>query len=233
MKNVLALVTARQGSKGVRGKNVKLLGGRPLIAWSIEAARESPSVGRIVTSTDHQEIASVAKRWGSEVPFLRPHSLAGDASPHIETVSHALEWLENQEGYRPEYVLLLQPTSPLRTPEDIEAAIAIAGERDADGVVGVVEANHHPLLTHRITEEGTLSSFVPTETDYLRRQDLPTAYALNGAIYLNRREALLREQTFLPHRTYPYVMPPERSLEIDTPWDFSLVELVLRARVER
>ena len=232
MRELLALVTARGGSKGVPHKNMKLLQGKPLIAWSIEAAKESPSVGRIVTSTDDEEIAEVARGWGSEVPFRRPPELARDVSPHIQVVVHALEWLERYEGYRPEYVLLLQPTSPLRTTEDIEAAVAIAEARNADAVVGVEESPHHPFLVKRLAEDGTLADFVTTDMAYLRRQDLPMAYVVNGAIYLNRREPLLSEETFLPRQTYPYVMPQERSMDIDTPWDWFLVELVLRARCE-
>jgi CMP-N-acetylneuraminic acid synthetase len=233
LNDVLALITARRGSKGIPGKNVRQLGGKPLIAWSIEAAQESPSVGRIVTSTDSEEIAKVARQLGAEVPFLRPAELARDESTHIDVVAHCLEWLVEHEGYAPEYVLLLQPTSPLRTTADIEAASAIITEKDADAVIGVVEAPHHPFLLERIAEDGTLTAFTPSNGASLRRQDLPAAYAINGAIYLNRRESLLRERTFLPRGTYPYIMSPERSMDIDTPWDWFLVESVLEARDDR
>lgn len=228
--DVLGLVTARGGSKGLPGKNVVLLGGKPLIGWTIEAAQQSCAVGRIVVSTDDANIADVARQWGAEVPFLRPVELAGDSSPHIDVVCHALDWLELHEGYTPEYVLLLQPTSPLRTAEDIDAAALIAEERAADAVVGVETTHHHPFLVKRVAEDGTLDDFVTSDLAYLQRQVLPLAYFVNGAIFLNRRKALLADRTFFPARTYPYVMPAERSMQIDTPWDLFLMELIIAAK---
>ena len=161
---------------------------------------------------------------------MRPAELSGDDSPHISVVVHALQWLDSHEGYQPDYVLLLQPTSPLRTSEDIGAAICMAEEKSADGVVGVQEAHQHPYLVKRVTEDGTLADFIASPLAYPRRQDLPPACAVNGAIYLTRRQVLLAEQTFYPARTFPYVMPAERSLQIDDPWDFHLIELILEDR---
>ncbi len=229
MNDVLALVTARGGSKGVPGKNTKLLDGKPLLAWSIDAAKHSSSVARIVISTDGSEIAELGRQWGAEAPFIRPPELAADASSHIDVLVHAIEWFEANEGYRPEYVLTLQPTSPLRTAADIDAAYAIATAHGADAVVGVEETHHHPFLVRKIGPDGRLEEFMHTEIEYLRRQDLPAAYAVNGAIFLNRRESLLRDRTFEPSDAYPYVMPPERSLQIDTPWDWFLMEQVIDA----
>ena len=124
--------------------------------------------------------------------------------------------------------MLLQPTSPLRTTEDIDAAILIAKEHDATAVVSVSEMKQHPYLSRRILEDGTIAEFLSSDIAYLSRQALPTAYAINGAIYLNRRESILRDRTFLPSGTYPYVMPPERSVDIDTAWDLHLAELILK-----
>lgn len=230
MIDLLALVTARGGSKGVPRKNVKLLHGRPLIAWTIDAARATKAVPRVVVSTDDEEIARIAVECGAEVPFMRPEEHAGDGSSHIGVLVHAIEWFEANEGYRPEYILTMQPTSPLRTADDIEAACTIAETNDADAVVGVEETHIHPFLVRRIGSDGKLEEFVPTDAGYLRRQDLPPAYAVNGAIFLNRRESLLRDMTFEPKGTYPYVMPPDRSLQIDTPWDWLLIEHVLGAQ---
>lgn len=233
MVDVIGLITARGGSRGVPRKNVLPVGGRPLIAWTIAAARESRMLGRVIVSTDDAEIARVAREWQAEVPFMRPAELAQDASPHVHAVGHALAWLEKEEGCRPDYVLLLQPTSPLRTTEDIDNAIQMAIERRAEAVVSVTETHDHPYLARRITQAGMLAEFVPCELAYARRQDLPPAYALNGAIYLNRPASLREQQTFTPEGTYAYVMPPERSLQVDTPWDLHLVDLVLRERAPR
>jgi CMP-N-acetylneuraminic acid synthetase len=232
MPEVLGLITARGGSKRLPRKNVKLLAGKPLIAWTIETARQSHRLSRVIVSTDDAEIARVAQGWGAEVPFMRPEALGQDESSHISVVTHAIRWLEEHRQGAPDYVMLLAPTSPLRTAEDIEAAIDIARRRAAVAVVSVCVPDRHPYLCKRILADGTLTDFVPLprELPSLRHQDLPPAYGLNGAIYLNRRESLLRDGTFVPPGTVAYVMPPERSLDIDSSWDFDLAGLILRDR---
>ena len=229
MGTVLGLITARGGSKGIPGKNVALLAGKPLIAWTIQAAAQSNQLSRVVVSTDDNEIAQVSRQWGAEVPFVRPVELAMDSSPHVPVVEHAVEWLESHEGARFDYVLLLQPTSPLRSPEDIDNAISLASEHDADGVISVCEAPAHPYLTKHIID-GRLRDFVAHPEGYLPRQELPPVYALNGAIYLVRSAVLLECGTLHPDDTRPYVMPAERSLQVDEPWDLYLANLVLRDR---
>ncbi len=224
---VIALVTARGGSKAIPNKNIALLAGKPLIAWTIEVALRSTGLNRVIVSTDDMEIAKIARQWGAEVPFLRPAELAQDDSPHIPVVVHAIEWLESHEDMRPDYVLLLQPTSPRRSTEDIDGATRLAFEKDADSVVSVCQAFSHPYLTKRITPDGRLLDFIPTSDDYLRRQALPPAYTVNGAIYLVRRDVLIEKQTFYTDGTYAYVLPPQRSLDIDTPWDLYLANLIL------
>jgi CMP-N-acetylneuraminic acid synthetase len=211
-------------------KNILPLAGKPLIAWTIEAARSSRFLSRVLLSTDAPEIAAVAAAWGAEIPFMRPAELAGDTTPHVLVVEHAIRWLEEAEGSRPEYVLMLQPTSPLRTAEDIDGVITFAREREAIAVVSVSPMDRHPYLSKRILADGTLAEFVTSDIAYLRRQDLPPAYALNGALYLNRSDSLLRDHTFVPPGVLGYVMPPERSLDVDTLWDFHLVEMILRDR---
>ena len=230
MDEIIGLITARGGSKSMPRKNILPLAGKPLIAWTIEAARASRHLSRVLLSTDDPEIAEVAAAWGAEVPFMRPAELAGDTTPHILAVEHAIRWLEEAEGAQPEYVLMLQPTSPLRTTADIDGAIALARERDAIAVVSVSPMNRHPYLSKRILADGTLAEFVKSDIAYLRRQDLPPAYALNGALYLNRSESLLRDRTFVPPGTLAYVIPPERAQDVDTPWEFHLVEMILRNR---
>ena len=228
----LGLITARGGSKGLARKNVLPVAGKPLIAWSIGAALKGHGLSRVIVTTDDEEIAQVARAWGAEVPFVRPPKLARDDSDHVSVVEHAIHWLEAHDNARPDYVMLLQPTSPLRTAEDIEGVIQIAHARGAIAVVSVCETRSHPCLAKRILEDGTLSDFVTSDIAYLQRQVLPPAYALNGAIYLNRSEAFLRQRTFLPPGTHAYVMPPERSLDVDSAWDLHLADLILRDRHE-
>ncbi len=228
--SILGLITARGGSKGIPRKNVADLAGKPLIAWTIEAARESRRLSRVMISTDSEEIARVARQWGAEVPFMRPPELAQDDSSHVAVVIHAVRWLESHQGARPDYVLLLQPTSPLRGPEDIDASIHLALDRDADAVISVCPTRDHPYLCKRITPDGLLLDFAPKPEGYLPRQILPPAYALNGAIYLVRCNVLLAQETWYTDRTFAYIMPPERSLDIDTSWDLYLAGLILKDR---
>lgn len=231
--SIIGLIPARGGSKSIPRKNIKLLAGKPLIAWTIEAALQSHRLSRVIVSTDDAEIAQVARECGAETPFLRPSELANDDSSSISVVLHAIHWLEEREGFLPDYVLLLQPTSPFRSVQDICAAIELAEDRKAIAVIGVSEAERHPYLCKRILDDGTLADFVTSDLAYLRRQDLPPAYALNGAVYLNRRESLLRDHSFHPSGALAYVMPIERSLEIDTPWDWRVAELILQDQHER
>lgn len=230
---ILALITARGGSKGLPQKNLRPLAGKPLIAWTIEVALASRGLRRVIVSTDDEEIAKISQQLGAEVPFLRPRELAQDDSDHIAVVEHSIQWLDEHEKTSPEFIMLLQPTSPLRTVEDIETSIKIAQMNDAIAVVSVCEIKSHPYLSKRILDDGRLIDFIPFNGKDFRRQVIPTVYAPNGAIYLNHCQPLFRERTFMPKGTYAYVMPPERSLDIDSRWDFHLVELILRNSYER
>jgi CMP-N,N'-diacetyllegionaminic acid synthase len=233
---VLGLITARGGSKGIARKNLAPVGGKPMIAWSIEAARAARGVDRVVVSTDDTEIAEVSRRYGAEVPFVRPADLAQDDSSHLDVILHCVDWLAAEEKCQFEYVMLLQPTSPLRTAEDIDAAAKLAVEENAESVISVCETHHHPYLTTRIADDGTLTDFMSGTpepgTSSIRRQDMPVAYFINGAIYLVRNDVLLEQRTLLPARTLPYLMPQERSWQVDEPADLRLVDWVLRDRVE-
>lgn len=229
---IVGVITARGGSRSVPKKNIALVGGKPLIAWTIETALRSRVLDRVIVSTDDDEIADVSRRYGVEVPFKRPAELARDDSSHIAVMTHAMHWLESQKSWKPEYVMLLQPTSPLRTTEDIQAAVDLALAKQADSVVSVCLARHHPFLTMQITPEGTLADFMGGTPQHLdrRRQEFPPAYALNGAIFLTRRRILLDQHTFYPARTFAYVMPPERSLDIDDRWDLHLANVMMEHR---
>ena len=225
---MLALIPARSGSKGIPRKNICPLAGKPLIAWTIESARQSECVDRVVVSTDDSQIAEIAVQWGAESPFLRPEDIAKDDTPGIAPVIHAIKWLEEHQNYRPDYVALLQPTSPLRESQDINAAYELALRHGADAVVSVTAAEKHPYWMKTLDQQGRLENFLPTEKKYQCRQDLPDVYGLNGAIYIGRREILLAEETLFPVKTYGYVMPPERSVDIDSGWDLQLAELIIQ-----
>lgn len=227
---ILGLVPARGGSKGIPQKNRVQLAGKPLLAWTLEAARQSGMFERLIVSTDAQEIAALASAYGAEVPFLRPESLARDDTPLIDAVVQALQWLIEQEAYRADYVMVMQPTSPLRTAEDIQAAIALAQQSRADSVVSVCAVEHHPAWMKRLDAEGRLLDYEPDQPFTSRRQDLVPLYTMNGAIYLTRSAVVLAERTCFPADTRAYVMPAERSLDIDSPWSLHLAELVLQYR---
>jgi len=221
---------ARGGSKGLPHKNVRPLAGKPLIAWTIEAAQRATALERVIVSTEDEEVAAVSRRCGAEVPFQRPAALARDETPGIDPVLHALEWLRAHGGYAPRWVLLLQPTSPLRSAEDINAAMALALKRKAEAVVGVTPVQHHPYWLKELAADGRLTHCVSPQQATLRRQELPPRYVVNGAVYLGRRDVVTARRSFYTERTFGYVMPPERSLDIDTAWDFHLAELVLKER---
>ena len=227
MNRVLGLITARGRSKGIPRKNLRRVAGRPLIAWTIEAAKASRLLDRILLSTDDPEIAEVGRRYGVDVPFLRPAELASDWSPVIDAALHAFQWLDTVENNFPTFGMLLQPTSPLRTAEDIDAAIRLAQEQKANAVVSVTAEDRHPLQMKVMDENGRISPFMKTELVDSRRQDLPPVFGLNGAIYLVRRTVLQESKTWCPVGALAYVMPAERSLDVDTPWDLRLADLLL------
>jgi CMP-N,N'-diacetyllegionaminic acid synthase len=224
---VLAVIGARGGSKTLPGKNVALLGGKPLIGWTIEAALGAALVNRTIVTTDDPEIAMVARRHGAELPFMRPAKLAGDETPSTDAIIHAVEWLESYDNYRPDIVVSLQPTSPQRTAADIDAALSLMTARDADSVVSVTPADPHPYWTKTLDADGWITAFIPTEKPIIRRQDLPPVYALNGAIYAATREVLLTTRSWYTARTAAYIMPSERSLDIDTAMDFRIAQTMI------
>jgi CMP-N,N'-diacetyllegionaminic acid synthase len=217
-----ALIPARGGSKGIPRKNIKLIGGKPLIVWAIEAALRSSLLDAVVVSTDDPEIAEVAHRAGAQVPFTRPAELAQDQTPGLDPVLHALDQLPQYDS-----VLLLQPTSPLRSTQDIDACLQLAIDRRAPSVVSVTEAETHPYWTYRVTEGQALERMVDA-VPVARRQDLPEVVALNGAIYFADARWLRRSGSLVAAETLAYVMPRERSVDLDTPLDWKLAELLLK-----
>jgi CMP-N,N'-diacetyllegionaminic acid synthase len=220
--SLLALIPARGGSKGIPRKNIRSFCGKPLLQWSIDVAMASPSVDRVVASTDDPEIAEVARAGGAEVPFLRPPELASDTAPGIAPVLHALQQLPEVSA-----VLLLQPTSPLRRVEDVEAIVALHRQVGNDSVISVTPSSKHPAWMFGLSPAQVLEPLMILP-DVTCRQQLPLAYALNGALYLASRPFLERESSFLTSNTVGYVMPPERSVDIDTPLDWQWGEFLMQ-----
>ncbi len=228
MSDVLAIVPARGGSKGLPNKNLIALGGRPLLHHTVAAALASGVVERVLISTDSPAIAESARAAGAEAPFVRPADLSQDDTPTIPVLLHALAWLE-ERGQRPSWVMCLQPTSPLRSPDDIRGALALAREREADAVVSVTPAHPHPAWSKAIDSSGRLTDLFASASHDTRRQDLPPAFVLNGAIYLSRSEALVERRSFYGEQTYAWVMPPERSIGHRTRHgDLQVADLALR-----
>jgi len=222
-QKVLAVVPARGGSRGVPRKNIRDVGGKPLIVWTIEVARASRYVDRVITSSDDDEIISVARAFGCDVPFKRPSELADDKAPGIAPVMHAME---NLTGY--DIVVLLQPTSPLRTVEDVDLCLEQLLRSGAPSCVSVCEAECHPYIAFERLSDGTLRSFISDrQVTNLRRQDFPLALRLNGAVYAARIPWLRNSRTFITTETTGYLMPTERSLDIDTLEDLSKADAYL------
>jgi len=228
---ILGIIPARLNSKGIFKKNIRLLAGKPLIAYSIETALKSKYLERVIVSTDSEEIARIARKYGAEVPFIRPKKLAQDNTPMIDVVIHAFNFIKTIEYYEPEWIVLLQPTSPLRTADDIDNAIELAIKHNADSVVSVCEceSNSHPYWLKKI-ENGKLVSFIKTKKKYPIRQLLPVVYRLNGAVYIVKSQILKKFKSLYGRNTIPYIMDPTRSIDIDTPLDFKFAEFLIKER---
>lgn len=224
---VLGVITARGGSKGVPGKNLRTVGGKPLIAWTIEAAQDSKGITRLILSSDDPGILEECRRRGVEAPFVRPATLADDDTPHVPVVLHALDFAAREGWDLPDYVLVLQPTSPLRGSQDIDDAIALAAARKAPAVVAVSKAHPHPSLSFPVAEDGTITVTQERAWTPDRRQDLPDLYAPNGAIFLVRPDVLRQTHSLYPPGTLAFEMPRERALDIDTEWDCRIADIML------
>ena len=231
MKKVLGIVTARGGSKSIPRKNVKDLAGKPLIAWTIESAKKSGVLDRVVLTTDDQEIAAVGRAWGAEVPFMRPRELAEDKTPHLPVMRHAVQWLKENENYNPDYVMLFQPTSPLRQPWHIKEAVGIIEKTRADSVVSVMPIPHHyhPLWAFEKNGNGFLQLMATKKPLYTRihqRQLLPPAYIHNSVIYLFKTALLFdkKNPNFYGEKVMPYIVDEKYSANIDTLEEWAAAE---------
>ena len=215
---ILAIIPARGGSKGVSRKNLRLFQGKSLLAHTVEAARGSCYIDRVIVSSEDAEIIAEAMRVGADVPFIRPMELAQDHTPGIDPILHAMSQLEPYD-----YVMLLQVTSPLRTTQDIDACIEHCLKMNAPACVSVVKVDKHPYWMVTMNNQSQLQKFHSGDIP-ARRQDLPNVYTLNGAIYISKTNWLLQNKTFLSEETLGFEMPKERSLDIDQESDFWILE---------
>jgi CMP-N-acetylneuraminic acid synthetase len=234
---ILAIVPARGGSKGIPRKNIRLLAGKPMIAYTLEAARQCPSIGRTVVSTDDAEIAAVAQEWGAEVPFTRPTELAGDQVTDLPVFLHALEWLRTHEGYEPDLVVHLRPTAPLRRSDHISGAITRLLETDADSVRSVCPASQHPHKMWRVAGNWLIpyidgDQAIP-EGYNLPRQQLPRAFVQNGSVDVAWRKTLVDIKSMSGSRIAAFEMDPLDSINVDDELDFLAAEFLLGGRALR
>lgn len=222
-KSILAIIPSRGGSKGVYRKNIRELAGKPLIAWTIDEAKKSKYIDEVILSSEDSEIIDVAKTCGCSVPFVRPRELALDDTPGIEPVLHAIEYMPNYD-----YVVLLQPTSPLRNVNDIDTAIEKCERNNGVAIVSVTESDKSPYWMYRLGHKEIISPLMGITEIPTRRQEAPKAYVLNGAVYVSTTRILKDEKSFLQKKTIAHVMPTERSLDIDSEMDFKICEIMLR-----
>ena len=238
MTNILALIPARGGSKGIPRKNIRSFAGYPLIAWSIAAAKKSKLVTRVIVSTDDEEIAAVARQWGAETPFLRPAELAQDKTTDLPVFMHALKWLEDVEGYRADIVVQLRPTSPIRPQTMVDDAIRILlNHKDADCVRGVVPAGQNPFKMWRFNgEEKPLGQLLEVpgihEPYNAPRQILPPVYWQTGHIDAIRTSTIVDKESLTGNAIYPLVIDPKYTVDIDTPADWEKYEAVVYGGLE-
>lgn len=228
-KEVLGIIPARGSSKSIPRKNIKLFAGKPLIAWAIETLKQSGVISRVIVSTDDEEIAKIAREYGAEVPFMRPAELAGDTTPTLPVLQHALQWLKENEGYWPNYVVLLEPTSPSKRPFHVREVVKMLVETGADSTISVSEVpgvlNPHWQL--KLDEKGRVELFTGGSMKNVirRRQDLPKTYYRNSSIYAFRPELLFADDpSFYGEDARAYITDSKYAFDIDTPEDWEFAE---------
>ena len=226
---MLALIPARGGSKSIPRKNIKDLCGKPLIFYTIDAAKEAKSIDHIILSTDDEKVVSVCKEYDCDidVPFMRPPELATDGALAIDNYIYTIERLNKEFKYKYQEFVVLQPTSPLRNAMDIDNAIQIYLEKDADSVISVSEAIYPPLWAKKIDKNGVLKNYFNIENINKNRQELEKTYVPNGAVFVFRFSLLKERYSYYSEKTYPYIMPKERSIDIDNYIDFKFAEFMM------
>ncbi|MBI4118605.1 MAG: acylneuraminate cytidylyltransferase family protein [Parcubacteria group bacterium] len=230
--NIVAIIPARGGSKGIPGKNIIPLGGKPLIAYSIETAKRSKLISRIIVTTDDEKIAAVAREYGAEVPFIRPAELAQDDTLPAPVLKHALEFLRDKEGVTPDIVVWLEPPCPFRTAEEVDRAIvALQNDPEADSLRSVIEPFQNPFKSWTIGEGGYLSPLIDVKGQSLHtgpRQKTQKVYWQNGAIFLVKYDTIMKKGNFFGDKILPYVLESDRFIDIDKKEDLILAEEYLK-----
>ena len=225
---VLGLIPARGGSKGIPRKNIRLLCGKPLLHYTIEAGLAARQLSRVILSTEDEEIAEVGRRGGVDVPFLRPPELAEDETPMLPVVQHTIRWMEERNEYF-DAICLLQPTNPLRRPEDIDGAIELLQQSGADSVISFFDVGEkHPARMKYISSDGrVIDPPFAEKVEGQRRQDLPKLYLREGSIYLTRRNVLMEKNSFKGDDCRAWIIPEVRACNIDTPFDLFIAKQLL------
>jgi CMP-N,N'-diacetyllegionaminic acid synthase len=231
-KKIIAIIPARGGSKGLPGKNIKPFGGKPLIAWTIEAGLSSQYIDEVMVTTDCEKIAEISKNLGAKVPFLRPAELSTDTAISIDVIRHAVTYYEENFGEIFDYVALLEPTSPLRQWQDIDNAIfSLAQHKRAKSIVGICRTeSQNPAFLVRKDNVGIISSYDGLEIKVMRRQDIEDIYFFEGSVYVSETKYLLLKNTFYHNNTLGHLFPKWKSIEIDDLDDFIMAEALLAHR---
>jgi len=228
-KTFLAIIPARAGSKRLPDKNILTLSGKPLIAWTIEAGLKSKHLDEVMVSTDGKKIMEISKKYGAEIPFQRPAYLADDNATSIDVVIHTINFYKNDLKRKFDYIVLLQPTSPLRNSTDIDNSIEFLLQKEADAVISVCKTEHSPLWTNILPPNLSMEKFLKEDIKEHQSRDLPDYYRLNGAIYICKTEKVLLEKTlFLNKNIYAFIMEQEKSTDIDTELDFKFAEFLIK-----
>ena len=226
----IAIIPARSGSKGLPGKNIKLLLGKPLICWAIESALSSENIDLVLVSTDSEEIADISLNCGAEVPFIRPFNLASDEATTFSVVEHAIKFYSEEKKINFDLVALLEPTSPIRQDGDIDNMINIlsASYDEKDAIVSLGEVPTHPSLLKIIDKDNSVIPYEISDSNNSRRQDLKKVYFPYGVGYISKIKVLLEEKTFYPKRTLGYVIGRHQNYEVDDIYDFICIEEILK-----
>jgi len=231
--DVTAIIFARGGSKGLPGKNIRPLNGKPLIAWSIEQALAVKRINNVIVSTDSEDIANVAREYGAQVPFIRPSELAQDDSPEWLAWRHALNYIKENNGSFPDVMVSVPTTAPLRLPDDIESCLADFDKGGVDAVITVTEANRNPYFNMiKINKDNTVSLVIPPKSAISRRQDAPVVYDMATVAYAVKPEFVMKYDSLFEGKIRAVTIPRERSIDIDTLYDFQLAECLINSREE-
>jgi len=221
---VLGIIPARGGSKGITDKNIKELAGEPLIVWTIEEVNRCDIIDKTIISTDSEKIADIAKKYGGDVPFLRPKKLATDTAKGIDVIFHAISLYEKEF----DIIAVFQPTSPLRKLKNIKEAFKLLADKNAKAVVSVCKSDHPPLWVNTLPEDGNMKDFISPGIKNKNRQEIDNYYKLNGAIYISYISYFKKNRGFYGNRTYAYIMPKVNSVDIDDIIDFRFAEFLIK-----